>query len=267
MERLNKNNMDEQQLRQDIIDACMFLQEKGLVARTWGNVSARLDDEYFIITPSGLDYSLTKPEDLVKVKIKDCSYDKTQRKPSSEKRIHAKAYALRKDVNFIVHTHQLYASAVCADESSIYLSDNTFVPCANYGLPGTKTLSKNVEDVYKKFPNCNMFLMAKHGTILFGANKDEALDNAIKLENECEILFNKRVKEMIIPDNMLPYLDDYAQMFPPQEGEDEVALSMIKEKNAAASLYAINSKPMGSLDVKIQHFVYTQKYSKLKDKK
>ena len=258
--------MEELELRKQIIEACLYLQEKGLVARTWGNVSARLDGEYFIITPSGLDYNKTTPEDLVKVKIDDLSYDESQRKPSSEKLIHASAYKLRPDVNFIVHTHQLYASAICADEASVTLSDDTFVPCADYGLPSTKKLAKNVEDCYRKFKNANIFLMAKHGTICFGKDKDDALKNAEYLEAECEKLFNNRVKGNKQLDKIKTYLDDYAQMFPPMKGEDEEALKIIKEKNTYACLYAKNAKPINFFDALLQHTVYKTKYSKLKDK-
>ena len=258
--------MEQQELRQQIIDACLYLQETGLIARTWGNVSARLNDEQFIITPSGLAYDLTKPEDLVIVNIKDCKYDENQRKPSSEKLVHASAYALRPDVKFIVHTHQLYASAICADEASIKLSDGTFVPCAEYGLPSTAKLQKNCAKVFKDFPNANMFLMAKHGVVTFGETMKNALDNAEKLEKECKALFDKRVPNFEIPKKMDAYLDDYAQMFPLNEGEDEQAIKMVKEKNAAAQLYAINSKPLSGLDRNLQHLIYKFKYSKLKGK-
>lgn len=258
--------MNEQELRKQIIDACLYLKKTGLIARTWGNVSARLNDEEFIITPSGLDYELTKPEDLVIVKIADCSYDKSQRKPSSEKLVHASAYQLRKDVNFIVHTHQLYASAVCAEEFSIKLSDGTFVPCAEYGLPSTSKLQNNCLKVFKDFPNANMILMAKHGVVTFGSTMKQALDNAEYLEKECKKQFNKRVKKLEIPSEMKPYLDDYAQMFPLNEGEDEEAIRMVSEKNAAAQLYAVNAKPLSKLDAKLQHTIYKFKYSKLRGK-
>ena len=258
--------MEELELRKQIIDACLYLQKTGLIARTWGNVSARLDDNRFIITPSGLSYDLTKPEDLVIVNIGDCSYDENQRKPSSEKKIHADAYALRKDVNFIVHTHQFYASAICADEASITLTDGSFVPCAAYGLPGTDKLRDNTHKVYKDFPKANMFLLAKHGVVCLGSSNDEAIANANKLEEECKILFEKRVKEFKVPKKMKPYLDDYAQMFPLSNTEDEQAIKMVSEKNAAAQLYAVNAKPLGVLDHMLQHAVYKFKYSKLKDK-
>lgn len=260
--------MKEIELRKEIIKACLYLQKTGLIARTWGNVSARLNDEEFIITPSGLDYKLMKPEDLVIVKIKDCSYDKSQRKPSSEKLVHASAYAAREDVNYIVHTHQFYASAICADEASITLDDGTFVPCADYGLPSTKTLQNNCAKVFNAIKNTNIFLLAKHGAMTFGSTMKEALNNAEKLEKECKEQFNRRVKQFYVKDNIDAYLDDYAQMFPLMKNEtDKEAINMVKEKNAAASAYAINSKPMGKLDKTVQHLFYILKYSKLRNSK
>lgn len=256
--------MNEQEIRQQIIDACLYLQKTKLIARTWGNVSARLNDHQFIITPSGLAYELTKPEDLVIVNIDDCSYDKEQRKPSSEKLVHASCYKNRPDVNFIVHTHQHFASAICADESSIKFEDGTFVPCADYGLPSTKKLQQNCEKVFKDFNKSNIFLMAKHGAITFGDTMQNALNNAQKLEEECEKLFNKRVKEFKVPENMKPYLDDYAQMFPLLENEDKEAIELVKNKNAAAMLYAVNAKPLSFIDANLQHLIYKMKYSKLK---
>lgn len=257
--------MNEQELRQEIINACKFLQEKKLIARTWGNVSARLNDKEFIITPSGLSYDLTKPEDLVIVNIDDCSYDENQRKPSSEKKVHASAYKARKDINFIVHTHQHFASAICAEEKDVTLPNGTLVPCAKYGMPSTSKLQKNCEDTFNNNKSSNIFLMAKHGTVTFGKTMKEALDNAVVLEEECEKLFNNRVKDFKILKNMKPYLDDYAQMFPLQDGEDAEAIELVKNKNAAAMLYATSAKPLSFFDSKIQHIVYKMKYSKLKN--
>ena len=257
--------MNEQELRLEIIRACKFLQDKNLIARTWGNVSARLNDTQFIITPSGLSYDLTKPEDLVIVNIEDCSYDENQRKPSSEKKVHASAYKLRKDINFIVHTHQHFASAICAEEKDVTLLNGTLVPCAKYGMPSTGKLQKNCEEVFRNNPSSNMFLMAKHGVVTLGKTMDEALNNAVVLEEECEKLFNKNVPNFRVPENMKAYLDDYAQMFPLQEGEDQEAIDLVKKKNAAAMLYSSNTKPLGFFDAKIQHLVYKMKYSKLKN--
>lgn len=259
--------MKEIEIRKQIVDACLYLQKTGLIARTWGNVSARLNNDEFIITPSGLAYENTKEEDLVIVKIDDCSYDKTQRKPSSEKGVHASAYKLRKDINFVVHTHQFYASAICAKGESITTKDNLFIPCAEYGLPSTKTLQNKCYKAFEENINSNMFLLSKHGAIVFGSTIKEALNNAEKLELECKKIFEEHIKEIQTPNKIKPYLDDYAQMFPLTNEDDKEAIKMVLDKNIAAQNYAEGSKPLGFIDSNIQHIIYKLKYSKLRDKK
>ena len=82
-----------------IIKAGYALVEKGLIARTWGNISARLSDTEFLVTPSGMGYDRLTPDKLVVCKISDCSYE-GEIKPSSEKGVHGEAYKYRPDVNF-----------------------------------------------------------------------------------------------------------------------------------------------------------------------
>ena len=115
----------ETEARKIVIEAGLKLVEKKLIARTWGNISARISSDEFIITPSGRAYDSLSPSDLVKVRIKDCSYSGNI-KPSSEKGVHAAAYSLRSHVGFIIHTHQYYASAVAAECRSI-----SAAPCAD----------------------------------------------------------------------------------------------------------------------------------------
>ena len=64
----------EEKARELVIEAGLRLLEEGLIARTWGNISARISEDQFIITPSGLAYETLEPEQLVKVNIMDCSY-------------------------------------------------------------------------------------------------------------------------------------------------------------------------------------------------
>ena len=81
----------EEEARRIIVQAGHRLVKKGLTARTWGNISARISDTHFAITPSGRAYETLQPEDIVVVKIEDCSWEGDQ-KPSSEKGIHADVY-------------------------------------------------------------------------------------------------------------------------------------------------------------------------------
>lgn len=53
--------MDDQALRTCICETGRELLENGLVARTWGNVSARADGGHYLVTPSGMDYGSIAP--------------------------------------------------------------------------------------------------------------------------------------------------------------------------------------------------------------
>ena len=181
---------NEEEARLLVIEAGLKLVENKLIARTWGNISARISDEEFVITPSGRGYDSLKPEDLVTVKIEKCSYD-GEIKPSSEKKIHAVAYKNRPECNFVIHTHQFYASSVAANGK-----DTDFAPCAKYGLPGSDRLKNNVEECVKNNPTDKMFLMEKHGTLLIGDSYEDAFNLAEELEIKSEKQFRDRVPSM-----------------------------------------------------------------------
>ena len=94
-----------------VVAAGKKLVESGLIARTWGNVSARISDTQFVITPSGRAYETLTPEEVVVVNIEDCSYEGVI-KPSSEKCVHAAAYRHHPTVDSVTHTHQKMATIV-----------------------------------------------------------------------------------------------------------------------------------------------------------
>ena len=182
--------MDILEAKQEVVKAGLKLVESGLIARTWGNVSCRVDDEYFVITPSGRSYESLTPDDIVLVKIEDCSYE-SEIKPSSEKGIHAEAYKLRKDVNFVIHTHQKNASAISflgydiniiPDESKPVIGNN--IPVASYGLPGTGKLRKGVVAALER-SDSKAVIMAHHGALCLGKDYDEAFAVAGELEKVC----------------------------------------------------------------------------------
>jgi len=151
-----------------VIEAGHKLLEKGLVARTWGNISARISKDEFVITPSGRPYEDLKPEDLVVIKVADASYTGNI-KPSSEKILHAACYRKRDDCSFIIHTHQFYASVL-----SVAGTNFSFAPCAAYGLPGSQKLADAVELAVKIHENFKAFLMQRHGAVLLGDNYEDA---------------------------------------------------------------------------------------------
>ena len=263
-----------------VIEAGHKLLQTELVARTWGNISARISDAAFIITPSGRDYETLTPEELVKVNIADLSYEGSI-KPSSEKGIHADAYALRRDVNFIIHTHQLYASAVGVENENM-----PFAPCAGYGLPGTGTLRRAVSSMIAANAENRAFLMTKHGALCLGKSLEDAFRLAQELEENCKAAFIARTgvysDRQIVPAccqnhrTICAYIDDFAQIIGPcaaikggviqtPDTDDDEAVRLIVRKNCAAALYARKAKPLSLSDAVLQRVIYLTKYSKQKE--
>lgn len=174
-----------------VIKAGKELVESGLIARTWGNISCRISDTQFVITPSGRAYETLTPEEIVLVNIEDLEYE-GEIKPSSEKGIHAACYKLRPEVNFVIHTHQINASIVSAlgmdineveGENAEIIGTN--VPIASYGLPGTKKLRKGVIDAITR-SDSKAAVMAHHGAVCMGVDYDDAFKVAKSLEDVCE---------------------------------------------------------------------------------
>ena len=183
--------MDISKAKEIVVEAGKQLVSSGLIARTWGNVSCRIDDKTFVITPSGRAYETLTPDEIVLVNMDDLSYE-GDIKPSSEKGIHAQCYLLRPECNFVIHTHQSNASIVSVlgcDINNIegysrdIIGDN--VPLAAYGLPGTGKLREGVVNALKR-SDSKAVIMKHHGAVCLGADYDEAFKIASELEAVCE---------------------------------------------------------------------------------
>lgn len=185
-----------------VIAAGERLVATGLIARTWGNVSCRVDEKTFVITPSGKPYIGLKPEDIVEVAIEDLAWSGDV-KPSSEKGIHAEVYKAYPDANFVIHTHQKVASVVSAFKQGIdkvtgeaqkLIGNNVLL--GGYGLPGTGKLRKGVTSALVLSPS-KAVIMAHHGALCFGKDADEAFEVASSLEKVCTEYILNGAKEKI----------------------------------------------------------------------
>ncbi len=178
-----------------VISAGNMLLSNGLTARTWGNISARISDEKFVITPSGLAYETLIPEQTVAVDIADCTYEGNI-KPSSEKGIHADTYRLCPEVNFIIHTHQTMASVISIEGKDIEVYNDEYnrilgdkVPCAAYGISSTKKLRRRVAEAVGNNPGTKSILMKNHGTICMGTGLEHSFEIALTLEKMAKEMY------------------------------------------------------------------------------
>ncbi len=181
--------MEESKARKLLVDTGRELLETGLVARTWGNVSCRLDADSFVITPSGLDYTKTGEEDIVKMNLATGEWQGIH-KPSGERGVHIAAYQVFPEVNFVIHTHQTYATALglagfphldITEEEKETLGG---IMLADYGLPGMKKLTNAVKAALQT--GAKVVLMIHHGVLICGGSQEETMSKAILLEEICK---------------------------------------------------------------------------------
>jgi len=175
--------------KKQVIEAGLRLLEEGLVARTWGNVSIRADEDHMLITPSGRKYEGLKPDDIVLVNIRTSEYEGSI-KPSSEHKLHSEIYRTRPEINAVIHTHQMNASTCAAARREVppVLDDmaqiiGPTVRVAPYSLPSTK---KIVRVTLKALQGRMAALMANHGAVCIGRNMDEAFVVCQVLEKACK---------------------------------------------------------------------------------
>lgn len=179
--------LEEYQLRQAIIDQCLWMNAQGLNQGSSGNISARYKNQ-LIITPTAMAYEAMRPEMLAAISLDDQAQWQGSHKPSSEWRFHYDLMRTRPEIGAIVHTHSTYATSLAITRRSIpavhymiALFGGNDVRCADYATYGTQELSKHVLVAMQNRKAC---LLANHGMLVAG----ETLAKAIWLTSELETL-------------------------------------------------------------------------------
>lgn len=189
----------EQKLREALVTYGVKLVETGLVQGTWGNISVRLDENYMLVTPSGLDYLRLTPDDMVKVHIATLKHEGSI-KPTSEKGLHAGLYLRRPDLGAVIHTHSKYCCMFAAARKPLPVEDPEMqrifgpeVSLAGYGLPGSKRLSQNTVNAFGDGMGA---IMTAHGMICGGRDIGTAFENCRKLEDCAAAYIETRWEEL-----------------------------------------------------------------------
>lgn len=179
---------EERAVAQAIKDAGVRLLDENLVQGTWGNIAVKLDNEYMLATPSGLDYIMLQPEQMAKVNMETLEWSGTN-KATSEKGIHAMLLKNDESVTATIHTHPFYGCILAAMGKAMPVPEKyrdvlgEEIPCAKAALPGTKGLIKNVQEAIGNAPAC---FLGHHGVIVRGKNLDDAFAICRALEDACK---------------------------------------------------------------------------------
>jgi L-fuculose-phosphate aldolase len=182
-------------LKKELLTIGKRVYDRGYVASNDGNISARIDNNSVLLTPTGVSKGFMQPEDLIILDM-DGNLLEGKKKPSSESNMHIQIYKTRPDVNSVCHAHPPYATAFAVDgipldkmvlpEAVIVLG---VVPVVEYGTPSTDELYKSIS---KYILDYDAFLLANHGALTVGNSLVNAYHKMETLEHNAQIQFIAR---------------------------------------------------------------------------
>jgi len=193
-----------EELKAKVCQANLDLVKHGLVIFTWGNVSA-IDraSGLVVIKPSGVSYDTMKPSDMVVLDLDGNIVEGTLR-PSSDTPTHLVLYKAFPNIGGVVHTHSTYATAWAQTGRDIPNIGTTHADYFHEDIPCTRDMKKyEVFDEYEKetgnviverFRNMNpddtpAVLVKNHGPFTWGTDADNAVHNAVVLEQVAKMAF------------------------------------------------------------------------------
>ena len=188
---INENELD---LRNELIRVNRILTERGLIRSSDGNISARLNHDSLLVTPSGVYKSALRPEDLIKIDTAgNVQAAKASLHPTSETLMHLEVYRQRPEINAVIHAHPPFGTALTIagkpfpveyiPEVLIALGD---VPTAAYATPGTQSLADSIHDLILSH---DCILLSHHGSLTLGHNLEEALIAVERMEHAAYTLW------------------------------------------------------------------------------
>ena len=188
--------MSRARLATEIVRICHRLYDRGLIAGTEGNVSARLDENVILATTAGVCKGDIDESHVVALSLRDMQPLEPNRIPSTEIRMHCAIYDQRPDVMAVVHAHPATATgfavagmdftAPVLPELLLFLGP---VPLVPYGQPGTDELPDRLAPFVREH---DAFLLANHGATTVGKSLDEALHRMESLEQGARIILAAR---------------------------------------------------------------------------
>jgi len=193
-----------EKLKEIVCKANLDLVDHGLVIHTWGNVSERdFESGLIVIKPSGVSYESMRPEDMVVID-KNGKVVEGKFKPSTDAPTHLVLYNSYKEIGGVVHTHSTYATSWAQAGRPIPPFGTTHADHYYGSVPCTRLLTDSeIKDDYEintgkviveTLGTVNPLtvpsvLVNSHGPFCWGKDADNAVYNAVALEEIARMAF------------------------------------------------------------------------------
>lgn len=182
----------EQMLRHELCKIAHRMYRQGFSPCNSGNISVKLEEDRFLITPSGVCKEELTEDMLVLMDGQGRVVDGKGR-ASSESRVHLYCYAHRPEVTAVCHAHAPFSVAYAAMERKLdrsFLPDQVYylgsVPRCEYWLAGTAEVAESMAPYIDRH---SALLLGNHGAVTMGTDLDEAWGRMEMLEQLCKVSF------------------------------------------------------------------------------
>lgn len=185
-----------EQQRQELAEICHKLYERNLVTATDGNVSMRVSHSHILLTPSGRNKGDVGDEEMLVLNF-DGTIVEGNGKASKEYPMHRAVYETRSDVNAVIHTHPIFATAFALTGQNIpdnYLVETSMmlkgVSLVSYAMPGSHELAEAVREAVR---SKNAVLLLNHGALTAGKDLASAFNTMEVLEAVAKTIIVSRI--------------------------------------------------------------------------
>ncbi len=183
--------------RNDLMAVVKELDSKGMLSGSSGNISIKIDDNKYLITPSGVPVFILKREDIVLIDSSGKTIDNRSDglRASSEVLMHLLSYKKNPGIQSVIHSHAPSASAFAISGKSLdqcimpeIIMVLGQIPLVPYMTPATGDLAGIVSDYVQK--GHRALLLENHGVLVTGKDVFDACNNLTLTETYARTYLN-----------------------------------------------------------------------------
>lgn len=193
--------MFEEQKKQ-ILDAALEIKANRLISLSGGNVSMRVGENLYLVTPSGMRYETMTPADICLID-ENCNVVEGTRKPSSDSSALIYMFQHMPHINAIIHTHQPWATAAGFAVDELPEFQVTIIDACRNPVkvaPFTPSSAIGMGILAAEYAGDSLAVILKHhGVVAFGADMEEALYSAVYLEESAKTFVLTKAMGIEIP--------------------------------------------------------------------
>ena len=186
-----------EEFKADIVATSRRLHSNGWVANHDGNLSARLDGDNLLCTPTAVSKGDVEPGWLIVVDGNNQVIEGARRS-FSELQLHRAAYAARRDISVVIHAHPPVSCGFAVVGEPIphpmlaepVVSLGREIPMVPYFRPGSPELTGAIGEALQR---ADVLLLERHGLLSVGGSFEQAYLRMELVEHQAKIAMNARL--------------------------------------------------------------------------